>query len=905
MQNYGFGRPAIEPFFEAKSVALVGASERPDSLGAAVFANLLNGGFAGSVHAVNPHYDTLRGRPCYARVTVIPESVDLAVIATPAATVADVLKDCERHGIKAAVILSAGFREVGETGKALERSVLDAARRFNIRFLGPNCLGIMRPKIGLNATFSRAMPRPGRIALVSQSGALCAAMLDWAQERGVGFSAVVSSGIAADVDFGEILDYLTLDTATEAIMLYVEGIHDARRFMSALRSASRAKPVIAIKGGRHAAGGRAARSHTGAIVGSDEVFDAALKRAGVVRVATYANFFAVAETLHAGLRTRGPRIAIVTNGGGPAVIAADAVTDCGLALADLSSATYERLNAVLPQAWSGANPVDVLGDARAERYASALKVCFDDAAVDAVLAIFVPTAASDPELTALHCVDLARPPGKPLLPCWMGGASVRSSHELFRKRGIPSYGMPEEAVAAFAAAAAHCANQRSLLQVPAPLNLSRSLHDVETARRIVAAAIADRRSVLDVVESKAVLAAFGISTVPSMPARSASEAAEVAASVGFPVVMKIHSHDIVHKTDVSGVRLGIRSAREAEDAFREITAAVQSQVPRARLEGVLVEPTWRPTHGRELMLGIADDAVFGPVITVGLGGTLVEVFRDRAVGLAPLNRYLARDMIESTRAARYLASFRGWPAVALAVIEDALLSISDLVCELPEVAELDINPLVVDEAGAVALDARVIVRPTAPGAQPYSHMAIHPYPHDLVGEHRLADGTIIAIRPIRPEDAALERAFVNGLSARSRYLRFMYSMKEISPSMLARFTQIDYDREMALIALVNDAEEPRQIGVARYVLNPDGRTGEFAIVVAETWQHRGLATELLRRLIDTARDRGLEQLDGLVLAENRGMIAFAKSLGFVPQSAPGDPGLVVMSLQLRAATEVK
>jgi acetyltransferase len=897
MQTFSVGAPEIEALFEARSIALVGASERPGSLGAAVLENLRGGGFGGPIYCVNPRHDTIAGEPCYARVSSLPAPIDLAVVVTPAAAVASVLEDCGSHGVRTAVVLSGGFRETGAPGRALERSVLDAARRARIRFIGPNCLGVMRPKIGLNATFSHALAQPGRIALVSQSGALCTAMLDWAHEHGVGFSAVVSSGIAADVDFGEILDYLALDSATEAIMLYVEGIHEARRFISALRAASRVKPVVVMKAGRHAAGGRAASSHTGALVGADDVFDAALRRAGAVRVRAYAEFFAVAETLHMGLRTAGPRLAIVTNGGGPGVIAADAVSDRGLELAVRSPATRERLAQSLPLAGSDANPIDVLGDAGAQRYAAAVGACLDDAAVDATLAIWVPTAAGDAESTARECIALARRSTKPLLSCWMGEGAVRSSRELFREAGVPSFRMPEEAVEAFAAAAAHRANQRSLLQVPEPCD-SPDAPDLAAVRGIVEKALAAGRVLLDIVESKAVIGAFGIPVVASTPVRSAAEAVAIAAKIGYPIAMKIHSPDIVHKTDVGGVRVGISDAAEVEAAYRQIVGAVRERRPEARIEGVLIEPLWRPAHARELMLGVADDPVFGPAITVGLGGTLVEIMRDRSVGLPPLNRYLAGAMIASTRAAKYLEAFRGWPAVEHGVLEDVLLRVSDLVCEVPEIAELDINPLVVDEHGAVALDARVIVRAVPAGAKAYAHMAIHPYPRQLAGVYRLADGTAVTIRPIRPEDAEAERVFVNGLSARSRYLRFMYAVKEISAQMVARFTQIDYDREMAFVAVVQTGENPAQIGVARYVVYPDGRNCEFAVVVADAWQGRGIATELLKRLIETAAARGLERMDGIVLAENRGMLSLARDLGFEQHSAEHDPNLMLLSLRL-------
>ena len=897
MQSIREHGPEITPIFEARSVALVGASDREGSLGRVIFNNLTEAGFEGPVYLVNPKYDEVRGEPCHASVKDIGERVDLVVVVTPAAAVPAVLEDCGAAGVRAAIILSAGFRETGSAGRELEKSVVDTARRHDIRFIGPNCLGVMRPDIKLNATFSQRMAKPGQIALVSQSGATCTAMLDWASPRNIGFSCVVSSGIAADVDFGEILDYLVIDPATQAIMLYIEGIHNPRRFMSALRAAARAKPVIVMKAGRFAEGSRAAVSHTGALVGSDDVFDAALNRAGVVRVHHYSDFFAVAETLHTGVRTRGPRLAVVTNGGGPGVMAADLVVDRKLALAELGDDTRAALDERLAAAWSGGNPVDVLGDAPAEHYTGAVRACLADDDVDGVLAITVPQAMTDPTDIASDLLEIARDSKKPVLTCWMGDESVRDSRELFRANGVPTYATPEAAVEAFAAAAAYRANQELLLQVPEALG-RRAEPDRDGARLIIENALAMKRTVLDVVESKALLAAFGIPVVRSLPAHDANEALAIAEEFGFPVALKVHSPDITHKSDVDGVRLGITNGRDVQAAFRQLVAAAEKRRPDANIQGVVIEPMYRSRSGRELMLGVINDEIFGPVVSVGLGGTMVEIIGDRAIGLPPLNRFLARSMIEGTRASRFLEEFRGRPAANRRAVEDVILRLSDMVCELPWLEELDINPIVVDDKQAIALDARVVVRNVSPAAREYAHMAIHPYPSKLVGRHQLLDGSEIVIRPIRPEDAETEREFVDGLSERSRYLRFMYSLKKITPQMVSRFTQIDYDREMALIGLVDKDGVDRQIAVARYVTNPDGRSCEFAIVVADDWQNRGIATELLRRLIDIARDRRLEQMVGIVLAQNKGMLSLAHELGFEQRTSADDPDVVIITLRL-------
>ena len=901
-------RPEIAPILEPGSVALIGASARPGSLGTVVLKNLLDAGFSGDVYPVNPKYDSVQGLRCYARVGDIGCAPDLALIVAPARAVPDVLRECGEVGIRAAVILSGGFRETGASGRALEDETLRVARAHGIRFIGPNCLGVLRPAAKLNASFSQAMAKRGRVALVSQSGAVCTALLDWASARDIGFSNVISTGIGADVDFGEILDYLLLDPETRAIMLYIEGVHDARRFLSALRAASRAKPIVVMKVGRHAAGGRAAISHTGALVGADDVFEAALERAGVVRVREYADFFAVAETLHVGLSTDGPALAIVTNGGGPAVMAADCAADKGLVLATLGDESIAELDRQLPAAWSRGNPIDVLGDADPARYAAAVRVAARDPAVHGVLAILIPTALTDPSAVADAVIDEARRTSKPVLACWVGDASMRAAWAAFRAARIPVFKTPEDAIEAFAAIAAHRRAQEELLQVPPPLR-RQDPPDTETARRIVERARADGRRVLDPIESKRLLSAFHIPVLPTAQAATADEAAERAREIGFPVAMKLLSPDITHKTDVGGVRLGIGSEAEARAAFDAIVASVSAARPDARVDGVLIEPMHAPHRGRELMLGVSTDAVFGPVISVGLGGTLVEVIADRAVALPPLNRLLVERMIERTRAAKSLGAFRGAPPANRDALVDAVLRVSEMVAELPWLAELDINPLIVDANGAVAIDARVVLRDPPADERPYAHMAIHPYPSALERHHVLRDGTPLVIRPIRPEDAPLEARFVAGLSERSRYLRFMYVLKQLTPEMLSRFTQIDYDREMALIAVVSREDEAatpdaaddsnaEQVGVARYIVDADGKECEFAVVVADRWQGRGVATRLLRDLIAAARERRLERMNGVVLRENANMLALARDLGFEQRPHPDDGELALISLRL-------
>ncbi len=880
--------------FKPKSVVLIGASDRPGALGTVVLANLREAGFAGPLYLVNPRRTQIGDTKVFVSVSALPEAVDLAVIVTPAATVPGLISECGERGVRAAIVMSAGFREIGEPGRALERDLLERASRHGLRILGPNCVGVIRTDIGFNGTFSASNALPGRIGIVSQSGALCTAILDWARVNGVGFSSVISTGIGADVDFGEMLDFLAMDPGTDSIMLYIEGIHRARPFMSALRAAARIKPVVVMKAGRHAEGSRAAMSHTGALVGADDVFDAALRRAGVLRVADFANFFGVAATLSSGMRTTGRRLAIVTNAGGPGVMAADHAADRGLALAELVPQTLARLDAALPAHWSHGNPVDVLGDADAARYAAAFAPCLEDPAVDALIAILTPQALTDAEAVARALIAAAQGQAKPVLACWMGEPSVASSRALFRAAGLPGYRTPEAAVDAFVALSTWGENQLQLRQVREPL-AQRAPADVGAARVIIEAALAAGRSVLTLTESKAVLAAFHIEVVPSQPAHSAAEALRVAEKTGFPVAMKILSPDISHKTDVGGVRLNLADAGQVQAAYESLMTSVPRLRPAARIEGVVIEPM---AGGRELLLGVARDGVFGPTISFGLGGTLVEVLRDAAVALPPLNRHLARDLVGRTRAAEVLGPFRGAPAANEAAVHDLLLRVSEMVCELPWLVEMDLNPVVADAAGVRALDARIVVQPVDPASRPYDHMAIHPWPVGLVQHFQLAQAGTVTLRPIRPEDALMERDFINGLSARSRYLRFLYPLAEGTPDMLARFTQIDYDREMALVAVRTVAEREEEIGVARYTTLPGGESCEFAIVVADAWQGQGLGRRLLEALIAVARERGLKTMHGVALPENPRMLALVRSLGFAVDPDPGDPRLMRMQLAL-------
>jgi acetyltransferase len=887
----------LHSLFNARSVAVFGASEREDSVAGTLFRNLQHAGYQGEVYPVNPKHEKVFEVRCFSSALDLPAIPELALIATPAVTVAQILEECGQRGIRHAIVLSAGFRETGEEGAALEDGVKAVAKKHGIRFIGPNCLGIQRPSIGLNATFSQGATLAGDLALVSQSGAICTAMLDWAETNGIGFSSVVSTGASADLDFGEILDYLAYDTKTRGILLYIEGIRDARRFMSALRATARLKPIVLVKVGRHEAGSRAVQSHTGALVGSDAVFDALVRRAGVVRVNTILQLFASARALSTHIQPSGNRLAIVTNGGGPGVMATDLAVEMGVRMAELAPATLAALDDVLPANWSHGNPLDIIGDATADRYRAAVGACLADDQVDGVLVMLTPQAMTRPTEAAEAVVEVAKTSRKPVLTCWMGEAQVHAGRRLFKQAGIPYFTTPEPAVEVFSFLSAFYENQRQLMQTPGPLS-HQAEPDVEGARLIIESALAHGRHLLNEVESKALLSAFRIPIAQTLIARNPMEAMLMAQQMGFPVAMKINSPDITHKSDVNGVRLGLSSGQAVRAAFGDMLADIKRLRPDATLDGIVIEPMVTRPHAREVLLGMTSDPVLGPVIVFGAGGVDVEAFQDRAVTLPPLNRYLAQDLIRRTRVATLLGPFRNRPPVDMDALENVLLRLSEMVCELPWLAELDINPLLVDEHGALALDARIVIAPRVPGADRYGHMAIHPYPTHLVTHWQLPDGHDVVIRPIRPEDAELTQGFVKSLSEESRYFRFMDAVSELSPAELARLTQIDYTREMALLALTEVDGREVELGVARYAINPDGETCEFALVVNDQWQKQGIGHKLMDVLMDVARGRGLKLMEGEVLKTNRPMLKLVEALGFRVEPHPEDEGVRRISREL-------
>jgi acetyltransferase len=894
-------RHALAPLLAPASVALVGATEREGALGRLVWQNLAAGGLRGALSPVNPKYKKVFGQRCYARLRDLPAAPELAVIVTPAKSIAGILEEAGKAGVRAAVVLSSGFGETGAAGRALQEEALAAARRHGLRLLGPNCLGLMRTDAGLNATFSPVAALPGKLALLSQSGAICTAILDWAKASGVGFSSVVSLGAAADVDFGELLDFLIADPATEAVLMYVEGIRDARRFISALRAAARAKPVVVLKVGRHDAGTRAASSHTGALMGSDAVFDAALRRGGTVRVRTYTQLFAAARILAAGTVPAGERLAILTNGGGPGVMAADCAADNGVPLARLADATLAALDKTLPAQWSRRNPVDIVGDAPPQRFADATTALLADPGVDALLVMYSPVAVTSPEAAALAVAGAAAGSRKPVIAAWLGDISPTRTRSFLEDKGLPNFYTPENAVEAFSFLCAYRRNQAQLLEVPGALSGAATLPppDLAAVNAIRDGVLAGKRTILTEQEAKAVLAAFGLPVPQTVVAADCAAAVAAADKIGYPVALKIHSPDITHKSDVGGVRLNLQNAQMVASAFDDMVLHVRTLQPAARIEGAAVQPMLRFAHAREVLVGVATDPVFGPAISFGAGGVAVEALRDTAIALPPLNAALALELMGRTRISRLLAQHRDIPAADAGALAAILEGVSRMVCALPWLKEMDLNPVIAHPGGAVIADARMVIDPSRLRSPPrYGHMAIHPYPVELEGTMRLRDGTMVAVRPIRPEDAALEGRFFDALSERSRYQRFLNQIAHLPPQMLARFTQLDYDRELALVALAPEGGTSggEFIGVGRYAPNADGETAEFALTVADAWQGKGVGRALLERICDCARAAGYRTLYGHILHANREMIELSERLGFTRSGSEGD--LISVARQL-------
>ena len=890
----------LDPIFVPHSVAVIGASERQGSVGRAVLWSLVSSPFGGTVYPVNEKRPSVLGIKAYRRVADIPERVDLAVVVTPATTVPAVIGECVEAGVRGLIVISAGFKEHGEQGKELERQIMERLRGTGIRLIGPNCLGVMNPIGGLNATFASNMARSGNVAFISQSGALCTAVLDWCQKEMVGFSAFVSVGSMLDVGWGDLIDYLGNDPRTHSIVMYMESVGDARSFLSAAREVSLTKPIIVIKAGRTQAAAHAAASHTGALTGSDEVLEAAFRRCGVLRVSTIAELFYMAEVLAKQPRPRGPRLVVVTNAGGPGVLAADSVITNGGQLPQLSEKSMSQLNELLPPHWSHNNPVDILGDALPEKYAKVLEVVASDENADGMLAILCPQGMSNPTQTAECLKPYAQSTGKPVIASWMGGADMTAGIDILIRVGIPAYAFPDTAAKMFCYMWRYSYNLRGLYETPALPAASEQGPDRARTEHILQRVRQTGRTILTELESKQVLAHYGIPTVETVTAINPDEAVEHAQRLGYPVVLKLYSETITHKTDVGGVLLNLRDADAVRRAFSQIETSVRENKGAGNFLGVTVQPMVK-LDGYELILGSSVDPQFGPVLLFGTGGQLVEVFKDRALALPPLNTTLARRMMEQTKVFEALQGVRGRKAVDFSALEELLVRFSQLVVEQPWIKEIDINPLLASPDRLLALDARVVVYGPDVKPEQLPRLAIRPYPIQYVKSWTMKNGERVSIRPIRPEDEPLLIRLHQALSERSVYLRYFQPLKlsqRTAHERLTRICFIDYDRETALV-LERKKEDgtPEIIAIGRLSKLRGRNDAELAVLVDDRHQHLGIGTELYRRLIEIARAEKLDRVVSTILSENRDMLTICEKLGFELQSDMQD-GTIRAELRL-------
>ena len=886
----------LDKLFQPKSVAVIGASNRPGAVGYLVMRNLLEGGFDGPIMPVNPRRQAISGVLTYPSVKELPITPDVAVVCTPPSTVPQVIEDLGAAGGRAAIVLTAGLsREKGEDGRTLQEAMAAIAKSYDLRILGPNCLGLLVPGIGLNASFSHLPAQPGKIAFISQSGALCTSVLDWARTHDVGFSHFISMGDTVDIDFGDVIDYLGSDPHTRAILLYIESIKERRNFMSAARAAARNKPLLVIKSGRVAEGAAAAASHTGALAGADDVYDAAISRAGMLRVYSIDELFAASETLARARPLDGERLAIMTNGGGAGVLAVDALIQGGGKLADLTQETLAKLDAHLPDTWSKSNPVDIIGDAPGERYVHGLDVLATAPEVDATLVMHCPTATASSTEAAKAIIDTAKKHNPNILTTWIGGEVVAESRRLFRDAGIPTYETPEAAVQAFMHLVRYRRNQDILTQTPqsAPTDFT---PDTEKVKGLIQSVLAEGRDMMTEAEAKAVLLAYGIPTVRTEIVSNPAEAAAKAAEIGFPVALKILSPDISHKSDAGGVKLFLDSAEQVKSEAEAMLEKIGKAFPKAKLDGFTVQQMAVRPGAHELIIGMTTDNIFGPTLLFGQGGTAVEVIGDRAVALPPLNMSLADDLISRTRISKLLKGYRDRPAADLNGIKMVMLQVSQLIVDFAEIIELDINPLFADDKGVLAVDARIRVRER--GKDEETRLAIRPYPKYLEEDYPVDKGRTALLRPIRPEDEPEHYDFMAKLTPEDIRFRFFGTVSQLPHSEMARLTQINYDREMAFIASAPKEDGGREtIGVVRTVTDPNNERAEFAIVVRSDLQDLGLGSKLLDKMIDYCRGRGTKWMIGQVLTDNRKMLQLAKSKGFSRRPIPDD-GVFEVKLQL-------
>ncbi|GIV79603.1 bifunctional acetate--CoA ligase family protein/GNAT family N-acetyltransferase [Litorilinea aerophila] len=886
-----YRRHPLDAIFAPKTVAVIGATEKEGAVGRTILWNLISHPFGGTVFPVNPNRSSVLGIHAYPKIADVPAQVDLAVIVTPALTVPGIIEECVEAGVKGAIIISAGFKEIGKAGAQLEQKILRRAQSAKMRIIGPNCLGVMSPVTGLNATFARGMARPGNVAFISQSGALCTSVLDWSFRENVGFSHFVSIGSMLDVDWGDLIYYLGDDSRTKSIVLYMETIGDARSFLSAAREVSLSKPIIVIKAGRTAAAAKAAASHTGSLAGSDAVLDAAFRRCGVLRVDYLSHLFAMAEVLDKQPHPRGRKLTIVTNAGGPGVLATDALIQGGGELAELSDETMAALNEALPRHWSHGNPIDILGDATPERYTEAVKIAADDPNSDGLLVILTPQDMTYPTQTAEQMSRVLANTRKPVLASWMGGPEVAAGVDVLNRANIPTFDYPDTACHIFNYMWRYTYNLRSIYETPSlPIASEAEATNQRRATELIEEVRKKGRTILTEYESKQIFQAYGIPTVPTLLAHSPDEAVARAEEIGYPVVLKLNSETITHKSDVNGVQLNLTNADEVRQAYERIRQTVTERKGAEHFQGVTVQPMEK-LDGYELIIGSSQDSQFGPVLLFGTGGTLVEVFQDRALGLPPLNTTLARRMMEQTKIFQALQGVRGRGRVDLEALERLLVRFSQLVVEQPRIREIDINPLFASPERLVALDARIVLHDPDLPDEELPRPAIRPYPVQYTWHWQLPDGSQVEIRPIRPEDEPLMVEFTQGLSPDSLYLRYFHAVSVsslIAHEQLARLCFVDYDREMALVAVRTNPEsgKPEILAHGQLTKLHGTNDAEFSIQVRDDFQGTGLGTELLSRLLEIGRHEKLERVVAEILPENTGMRRVCTKLGFKLQTNP-------------------
>ncbi|MCP4577685.1 MAG: bifunctional acetate--CoA ligase family protein/GNAT family N-acetyltransferase [Deltaproteobacteria bacterium] len=874
----------LDKVFKPRSVGVIGASDKKNSIGHALIQNIQKGGYIGKIFPINAKHRVISDLTAYPAIGDVGQSVDLAVIATPIKTVPSIIGECVRAGVGGAIIISAGGKETGRKGAEIEAEIKKEADKGSLRIIGPNCVGVISSKANLYATFANRMPLPGKMAFISQSGALVGAILDLSLKKQIGFSHFVSVGSMLDADFGDLIDYLGNDRDVSSIVLYMEGVTYPRKFMSAARAVSRVKPIIVLKSGRSAAGAKAAASHTGSMAGEGAIYDAAFKRAGIVRVDTIEELFDCAELVAKQPVPKGSGVAVITNAGGPGVMAADALAKFGLEPVSLRPETKKELDELLPSFWSRGNPIDILGDATPERYRRAAEVCVSAPEINGLVIVFVPQAVSDAADVAAILSEILRGKSYPVFAVWMGGESVEKGREIFSKAGIPTYETPERAIKSFMVMDSYAHNLELLQQTPPKLHRKLKF-DKEKAAAIVTGTFSKKERFLTEIESKEELSAYGIPVNQTGLAASADEAVHMAREIGYPVAMKIYSKDISHKSDANGVQLNLLGEENIRETFTKIMADAHAYNPEAELTGVTIQSMVDRTD-YELILGSKKDPLFGPVILFGMGGIMTEILKDQAIAFPPLNRLLARRLMEGTRVFQLLKGYRNRPCADLERLEEILIGLSQLVIDFPDIAELDINPLILTKEGPCAVDARVIIRPSEMASPP--HLVISPYPDQYEVSRQIKGGPDLFIRPIKPEDAPLLLEFLQGLSRESIYYRFFSPLKSFSKKMLGRFTQIDYDRDMALVAMEKSQSEGKILGVARLMSKAGGIEPEFAVVVGDSWQGKGIGAALMEHLIAIAKERGVPSIWGFVLAENTHMVALARKLGFSISRVPGE-----------------